>query len=168
MVSDEKGLSKAVLICLHCYYFRIDPTNACRVVIVVSSYSIVEDDRSVYKKGRRLDWWVDAEEYSITDMEKDVFKHLASYQEVNFWFVGQNNRTVQHLCTDQEFLALLRASRVVEFIMTVDRCQHLDMALTVTEMENGRQVPDEENDLQMQVIEMFQGMHVSVELNGLE
>jgi hypothetical protein len=39
----------------------------------------------LYKKGRRLDWWVDAEEYSITDMEKDVFKHLASYQEVNFW-----------------------------------------------------------------------------------
>jgi hypothetical protein len=52
--------------------------------------------------------------------------------------------------------------------MTVDRCQHLDMALTVTEMENGRQVPDEENDLQMQVTEMFQGMHVSVELDGLE
>jgi hypothetical protein len=66
--------------------FRINPTNACRVVIDVSSYSTVEDDRSVYKKGKHLDWWVDAEEYSIIDMEKDVFKHFswANYQEANF------------------------------------------------------------------------------------
>jgi hypothetical protein len=28
------------------------------------------------KKGRCLDWWVDAEEYSIIDMEKDVLKHF--------------------------------------------------------------------------------------------
>jgi hypothetical protein len=138
-------------------------------VIDVSSYSTVEDDRSVYKKGRRLDWWVDAEEYSIIDMEKDVFKHFswASYQEANFWFVGQNNLIV-HLGTDQELLTLLRASKLVEFIMTVDRCEHVDMACIVTEMENERQVPNEENDLQLQVTEMFQGMHVSVELDGLE
>ena len=45
-------------------------------MIDVSSYSTVEDDRSVYKKGKRLDWWVDAEEYSIIDMEKDVFNHF--------------------------------------------------------------------------------------------
>ena len=79
-------------------------------MIDVSSYSTVEDDRSVYKKGRRLDWWVDAEEYSIIDMEKYVFKHFswASYQEANFWFVGRNNLTV-HLGTDQELLTLLRA-----------------------------------------------------------
>jgi hypothetical protein len=54
-------------------------------VIDVSSYSIIEDDQSVYKKGRHLDWWVDAEEYSIINMEKHVFKHFswASYQEAN-------------------------------------------------------------------------------------
>ena len=48
-------LLEAVLICLHCYNFRIDPTNACRVVIDVSSYSTVEEDRSVYK---RADAWI--------------------------------------------------------------------------------------------------------------
>jgi hypothetical protein len=60
------------------------------------------------KKGRRLDWWVDAEEYFIIDMEKDVFKHFswASYQKANFWFVGQNNLIVR-LGTDQELLTLL-------------------------------------------------------------
>ena len=52
--------------------------------------------------------------------------------------------------------------------MTVDRCEHVNMACTMTELENERQVPKEENDLQLQVIEMFQGMHVSVELDGLE
>ena len=52
--------------------------------------------------------------------------------------------------------------------MTVDRCEHVDMACTVTKMENERQVPNEENDLQLQVTEMFQGMHVSLELDGLE
>ena len=51
--------------------------------------------------------------------------------------------------------------------MTVDRCEHVDMACNVTEMENERQVPNEENDLQLQVAEMFQGMHASVELDGL-
>lgn len=113
----------------------IDPTNACRVVIDVSSYSTVEEDRSVYKKGRRLDWWVDADEYSIIDMEKDVFEHFswASYQKANFWYVGQNKETVR-LGSDQELLTLLRGSKKVEFIMTVDRCVHVDMALTVTEV----------------------------------
>jgi hypothetical protein len=55
-----------------------------------------------------LDWWVDVEEYFIIDMEKDVFKHFswASYQEANFWFVGQNNLIVR-LGTDQELLTLL-------------------------------------------------------------
>jgi len=105
-------LLEAVLICLHCYNFRIDPTNACRVVIDVSSYSTVEEDRSVYKKGRHLDWWVDADEYSIIDMEKDVFEHFswASYQEANFWYVGQNKETVR-LGSDQELLTLLRGSK---------------------------------------------------------
>ena len=62
----------------------------------------------MYKKGRCLDWWVDAEEYSIIDMENDVFKHFswASYQEANFWFVDHNNLTIR-LGTDQELLTLL-------------------------------------------------------------
>jgi len=108
---------------------------------------------------------VDAEEYSIIDMENDVFKHFswASYQETNFWFVGESNLTIR-LGTDQELLTLLRASKMVEFIMTVDRCEHVDMAL----IENERQVTDEENDLQLQVTEKLKEMHVSVELDGLE
>ena len=48
--------------------------------------------------------------------------------------------------------------------MTVDRCEHVDMAL----IENERQVTDEENDLQLQVTEQFNEMHVSAELDGLE
>ena len=53
---------------------------------------------------------MDAEEYSIIDMENDVFKHFswASYQEANFWFVDHNNLTIR-LGTDQELLTLLRA-----------------------------------------------------------
>ncbi|CAN6178035.1 unnamed protein product [Urochloa humidicola] len=60
--------------------------NACRVVVDVSSFSTIEDGRSVYKKGRTLEWWVDSEEYSIIDMEKDVAKHFgwASNQEPIF------------------------------------------------------------------------------------
>jgi len=162
----------------------IDPTNACRVVIDVSSYSTVEEDRSVYKKGRRLDWWVDADEYSIIDMEKDVLEHFSwgSYQEANFWYVGQNKETVR-LGSDQELLTLLRGSKKVEFIMTVDRCVHVDMALTVTEMENERQVSVQENhvpdrcvhaDMALTVTAMEDESQVSVEenqvadLDGLE
>ena len=48
--------------------------------------------------------------------------------------------------------------------MTIDRCEHVDMAL----IENEGQVIDEENDLQLQVIEKFKEMHVSAELDGLE
>ena len=33
--------------------------------------------------------------------------------------------------------------------MTVDRCEHIDMAYTVTKMKKERQVPNEENDLQL-------------------
>ena len=48
--------------------------------------------------------------------------------------------------------------------MTVDRCEHVDMAL----IEIERQVTDEENDLQLEVTEKFKEMHVSAELDGLE
>ena len=48
--------------------------------------------------------------------------------------------------------------------MTVDRCEHADMALS----ENEGQVTDEENDLQLHVNEKFKEMHASVELGGLE
>jgi hypothetical protein len=46
----------------------------------------VEDGRAAYRKGRYLEWWVDEEEYSIIDMEKDVLKHFtrSSNQEANF------------------------------------------------------------------------------------
>jgi len=60
--------------------------------------------------------------------------------------VGRNNLTVR-LGTNLELLTLLRASKLVEFIMTVDRCEHVNMACTMTELENERQVPKEENDL---------------------
>jgi len=55
-------------------------------VIDVLSFSTVEDDRSVYRKGRSLEWWVDSDEYSIIDMEKDVQQHFswAINQEANF------------------------------------------------------------------------------------
>ena len=93
---------------MHCYYFRIDENNACRLVIDVTSFSTIEDGRVVYRKGKNLEWWVDSEEYSIIDMEKDVSKHFgwASYQEANFWFLNQNGETTQ-LATDQELLTLL-------------------------------------------------------------
>ncbi|CAO2038889.1 unnamed protein product [Urochloa humidicola] len=120
----------------------IDENNACRVVIDVSSFSTIEDGRSVYKKGRTLGWWVDSEEYSIIDMEKDVAKHFgwASNQEPNFWYVGPHSQTVR-LATDQELLNLLRASKLVKFIMTIDRCVHVDES----------QVIDEGNELQVEV-----------------
>ncbi|TVU45834.1 hypothetical protein EJB05_05337, partial [Eragrostis curvula] len=65
----------------------IDPKNACKIEIDVTSFRTVEDGQSVYHKGRVLEWWVDSEEYSIIDMEKDVLQHYcwASNQEANFW-----------------------------------------------------------------------------------
>ena len=120
-----------------CCYFRIDENNACRVVIDVCSFSTVEDGRSVYQKGRPLEWWVDSDEYSIIDMEKDVQQHFswAINLEANFWFADQNGQT-SCLGSDQQLLALLRASKVVKFIMTVDRCVHARM----TETEGQSQV----------------------------
>jgi hypothetical protein len=31
----------------------------------------------VYHKGRLLEWWVAVEEYSIIEMEKDVYEHYS-------------------------------------------------------------------------------------------
>jgi hypothetical protein len=99
-----------------------------------------------------LEWWVDAEEYSIIDMEKDGLKHFtwSSNQEANFWFANQKGQTTR-LATDQELLTLLRVSKIVKFIMTVDRCEHVDVALNATHMEAQSQVADEDNGLQIQV-----------------
>ena len=136
---------------MHCYYFRIDENNACRLVIDVTSFSTIEDGRVVYRKGKNLDWWVDSEEYSIIDMEKDVSKHFgwASYQEANFWFQNQNGDTTR-LATDQELITLLRASKIVKFIMTVDRCEHVDVPVNGTQMaDNELQVMG--NELQVDV-----------------
>ncbi|CAN6223060.1 unnamed protein product [Urochloa humidicola] len=120
----------------------IDENNACRVVIDVSSFSTIEDGQFVYKRGRTLEWWVDSEEYSIIDMEKDVAKHFgwASNQEPYFWYVGPRSQIVR-LATDQELLNLLRASKLVKFIMTLGRCVHVDES----------QVIDKGNELQVEV-----------------
>ncbi|CAN6344589.1 unnamed protein product [Urochloa humidicola] len=115
----------------------IDEKTACRVVIDVPSFSTIDDGRVVYQKGRTLDWWVDAEEYSIIDMWKDVLEHFtwASNQEANFWYDDQNGQATR-LATDQELLNLLRASKMVKFIMTVDRSEHVDVAVNITQMED--------------------------------
>jgi len=145
---------------LHCYSFRIDEKNGCKIFIDVCSFSTIEDDRSMYCKGRRLEWWVDPEEYSIIEMEDDVSKHYnwASYQEPNFWYSDQNGQTMR-LASDKELLTLLRASRQVKFIMTVDRCSSVG-ALNVTQNENDLvtdsklqlvQVTDELNEQHIQV-----------------
>ena len=151
-----------------CCYFRIDENNACRVVIDVLSFSTVEDDRSVYRKGRSLEWWVDSDEYSVIDMEKDVQQHFswAINQEANFWFADQNGQT-SRLASDQQLLALLRASKVVKFIMTVDRCVHT----SVTETEGQSQVIN--GDVQVEGIsegnELFDSNQgVLVEYRGKE
>jgi len=119
---------------VHCYYFRIDEIDACRVVVDVCSFSTIEDGRSVYQKGRQLEWWVDSEKYSIIDMENDVAEHFhwSINQEANFWFEDQNGQT-SRLATDQQLIALLRASKLVKFTMTIDRCEH---GQNVTQMED--------------------------------
>ena len=145
---------------MHCYYFRIDENNACRLVIDVTSFSTIEDGRVVYRKGKNLEWWVDSEEYSIIDMEKDVSKHFgwASYQEANFWFPNQNG-DITRLATDQELITLLRASKIVKFIMTVDRCEHVDVPVNGTQMaDNELQVMG--NELQVHVSNERDLLHV--------
>ncbi|CAL4926329.1 unnamed protein product [Urochloa decumbens] len=119
----------------------IDEKNACRVVINVPSFSTIDDGRAVYQKGRTLDWWVDVEEYSIIDMWKDVLEHFtwASNQEANFWYDNQNGQTTR-LATDQELLKLLRASKMVKFIMTVDRCEHVELQMEDQIVGNEMQV----------------------------
>jgi hypothetical protein len=67
--------------------FRINENNTCKVVIDVSSFSTFKNGRTVYEKGKSLEFWVNSEEYSIIDMEKDVAHHFswAINQEPNFW-----------------------------------------------------------------------------------
>jgi len=103
-------------------------------VVDVCSFSTIEDGRSVYQKGRQLEWWVDSEKYSIIDMENDVAEHFhwSINQEANFWFEDQNGQT-SRLATDQQLIALLRASKLVKFIMTIDRCEH---GQNMTQMED--------------------------------
>jgi hypothetical protein len=107
-------------------YFRIDSHKACKVRVNVTSFLMVEDGRSVYHKGRLLEWWVAVEEYSIIEMEKDVLEHYswANNQEALFWYDGHDGKTIR-LATDQELLNLLRSSEEVTFIMIVGRSDHL-------------------------------------------
>lgn len=125
-------------------------------MIDVTSFSTIEDGRSVYHKGKKLEWWVDSEEYSIIDMEKDVSKHLswATYQEANFWFENENGETTR-LATDQELITLLRASKVVKFIMTVGRGVH------GTQMVDELQIQVRGNELQVDVSNEKDLVHVS-------
>jgi hypothetical protein len=55
--------------------------------------------------------------------------------------VNENGQTTR-LVTDQGLLSLLRASKTVKFIMTIDRCVHVDV-------ESQGQVIDKDNDLQI-------------------
>jgi hypothetical protein len=117
-------------------YFRIDLHNACKVRINVTSFLTVEDGRSMYHKGRLLEWWVDAEEYSIIEMEKDVYEHYswASNQEAVFWYDGHDGKTIR-LATDQELLNLLRPSEEVTFIMIVGRFESMQLAGNNNELQ---------------------------------
>jgi hypothetical protein len=77
--------------------------------------------------------------------KKNVSKHFswADYQEANFWFTNENGETTR-VATDEELLSLLRASKIMKFIMTIDRCEHVNVE---------SQVIAEDNNLQLQVIE---------------
>jgi len=67
-------------------------------------------------------------------MENDVAEHFhwSINQEANFWFEDQNGQT-SLLATDQQLIALLRASKLLKFIMTIDRCEH---GQNMTQMED--------------------------------
>ena len=67
-------------------------------------------------------------------MENDVAEHFhwSINQEANFWFEDQNGQT-SRLATDQQLIALLWASKLVKFIMTIDRCEH---GQNMTQMED--------------------------------
>ena len=131
---------------MHCYYFRIDEIDACRVVVDVCSFSTIEDGRSVYQKGRQLEWWVDSEKYSIIDMENDVAEHFhwSINQEANFWFEDQNGQT-SRLATDQQLIAMLRASKLVKFNMTIDRYEH---GQNMTQMEDQKLVINDDGQFE--------------------
>jgi hypothetical protein len=139
---------------------RINDNNACRVLIDVSSFSTFKNGRTVYEKGKTLELWVDSEEYSITDLEKDVVEHFSwsINQEPNFWFVGPHNGLTTRLGSDQQLLTLLRASKLVKIIMTVDRCEHVSFS----QREDQSQVIDEENALQVVVTNEDNGLQVQV------
>jgi hypothetical protein len=99
---------------------------------------------NMYTIRKKLEWWVDSEEYSIIDMDKDVSKHFswATNQEANYWFISQNGVTMR-LATDQELLTLLQASKIVKFIMTVGRGVH------GTQMVDELQIQVTGNELQV-------------------
>jgi len=99
----------------------------------------------MYQKGRSLEWWVDSEKYSIIDMENDVAEHFSwsIFQEANFLFEDQKGQ-INRLATDQQLIALLRASKLVKFTMTIDRCEH---GQNVTQMNEHQLVVSSGNDL---------------------
>lgn len=142
----------------------IDLHNACKVEIDVTSFQTVEDGRCVYRKGRVLNWWVDSEEYSIIDMEKDVVEHYSwtTNQEALFWYNGSNGQ-LRRLATDEELLTLLRSSKVVKFIMVVSNKQ-LGAENDVGELQNDN---GRDRELQIIVRENKLPIEVMAENNGL-
>lgn len=118
----------------------------------------------MYRKGRVLNWWVDSEEYSIIDMEKDVVEHYSwtTNQEALFWYNGSNGQ-LRRLATDEELLTLLRSSKVVKFIMVVSNKQ-LGAENDVGELQNDN---GRDRELQIIVRENKLPIEVMAENNGL-
>ncbi|XP_047070955.1 uncharacterized protein LOC124679198 [Lolium rigidum] len=100
----------------------IDPKFACRIEIIVNSYFSIIDGKKVYNKGRTVSWVVDAEEYGVTDLEKDIAPYFtwASNQKPNFWVVDSRLNATCRLATDGQLLDLLRGSQVVKLFMVDD------------------------------------------------
>jgi len=130
---------------VHSYYFRIDENNACRVVVDVCSFSTIEDGRSVYQKGRSLEWWV-IQRSTPSLIWSDVAEHFSwsIFQEANFWFEDQKGQ-INHLATDQQIPGLLRTSKLVKFTMTIDRCEH---GQNVTQMEDQSLVINDDSQIE--------------------
>jgi hypothetical protein len=55
------------------------------------------------------------------------------------------------LATNQELLTLLRASKLVKFIMIVDRCAYVGIDVSLSQKEDQSQAIDGENGMQIVV-----------------
>ncbi|CAM0147089.1 unnamed protein product [Urochloa decumbens] len=118
----------------------IDPKNACRIEVNVSSYFSIRDGKKVYNRGRTVSWVVDSEEYAAIDLENNILGEgyfWDSGQKANFWVLTGHNLTCK-LTSDSQLLDLLRSSQLVKFLMIVGSRQEGD------EMPAAVNVVDEE------------------------